>query len=53
MLAVRLPELLDHRLSDLANETNRSKSYYVKKALEDFLDLFQLTVIKLPLASQV
>jgi RHH-type rel operon transcriptional repressor/antitoxin RelB len=38
MLAVRLPELLDHRLSDLANETNRSKSYYVKKALQEFLD---------------
>ncbi len=38
MLAVRLPEQLDHRLSDLANETNRSKSYYVKKALQDFLD---------------
>lgn len=38
MLAVRLPEQLDYRLSDLAIQTNRSKSYYVKKALQDFLD---------------
>lgn len=38
MLAVRLPEVLEHRLSDLATETNRSKSYYVKKAIQDFLD---------------
>lgn len=38
MLVVRLSELLEHRLSDLANETNRSKSYYVKKAIQDFLD---------------
>jgi RHH-type rel operon transcriptional repressor/antitoxin RelB len=38
MLAVRLPEQLDHRLSDLAHKTHRSKSYYVKQALQDFLD---------------
>lgn len=38
MLAVRLPEGLDQRLSDLADQTHRSKSYYVKQALQDFLD---------------
>ena len=37
MLAVRLPEQLDHRLSTLAEQTHRSKSYYVKQALEAFL----------------
>lgn len=38
MLAVRLPEPLDLRLSQLAESTHRTKSYYVKKALEEFLD---------------
>jgi RHH-type transcriptional regulator, rel operon repressor / antitoxin RelB len=38
MLAVRLPEIMDERLSELAKQTHRSKSYYVKQALQDFLD---------------
>ncbi len=38
MLAVRLPEKLDERLSELAEQTHRSKSYYIKQALQDFLD---------------
>lgn len=38
MLAVRLPEKLEERLADLSDQTHRSKSYYVKQALEDFLD---------------
>lgn len=38
MLAVRLPEKLEERLSALSDQTHRSKSYYVKRALEDFLD---------------
>ena len=37
MLAVRLPEQLESRLSQLSEETHRSKSYYVKQALENFL----------------
>jgi len=37
MLAVRLPEQLENRLSQLSEETHRSKSYYVKRALEEFL----------------
>lgn len=37
MLAVRLPEQLESRLSKLSEETHRSKSYYVKQALEVFL----------------
>ena len=37
MLAVRLPEQLENRLAQLSEETHRSKSYYVKQALENFL----------------
>ena len=37
MLAVRLPEQLESRLSQLSEETHRPKSYYVKLALEEFL----------------
>ena len=38
MLAVRLPENLEQRLSDLAEQTHRSKSYYVKQAIQTFLN---------------
>ena len=38
MLAVRLPEKLEERLSKLSEETHRSKTYYVKQAIQDFLD---------------
>ncbi|AIL12613.1 hypothetical protein IM40_02260 [Candidatus Paracaedimonas acanthamoebae] len=37
MLGVRLPEELEKRLDQLSKETHRSKSYYVKRALEEFL----------------
>ena len=38
MLAVRLdPETVD-RLDRLAHETGRSKSYYVKQAIENYLE---------------
>ncbi|ARN84313.1 type II toxin-antitoxin system RelB family antitoxin [Candidatus Nucleicultrix amoebiphila] len=36
--AVRLPEDLEHRLENLVQKTNRSKSYYIRKALEEFLE---------------
>ena len=36
MLAVRLPKELENQLDFLASKTHRSKSYYVKKALEEF-----------------
>ncbi len=38
MLAVRLPEQLEHRLTNLADQTGRTKTYYVKKAVEEFLE---------------
>lgn len=38
MLAVRLESSVEDRLTRLANETGRSKSYYVKQAIEIFLE---------------
>jgi RHH-type rel operon transcriptional repressor/antitoxin RelB len=38
MLTLRLPTEMEKRLSTLAKETHRTKSYYVKRALEEFLD---------------
>jgi RHH-type transcriptional regulator, rel operon repressor / antitoxin RelB len=38
MLTVRLEASVEDRLTQLANETGRSKSYYVKQAIEIFLE---------------
>ena len=38
LLAVRLDPTTDERLTRLANETGRSKSYYVKQAIDAFLE---------------
>ena len=38
MLAVRLDSIVESRLTKLAQETGRSKSYYVRQAIENFLD---------------
>ena len=38
MLAVRLPKNIEERLERLAKLADRSKSYFVKKALEKFLE---------------
>ena len=38
LVAVRLPDELEHKLEHLAQETGRSKSYYMKKALAQFLE---------------
>ena len=38
MLAVRLPKEIDDRLTRLAKETGRTKSYYVREALLRYLD---------------
>lgn len=37
MLAVRLPDEIEQRLIALAQKTGRSKSFYVRKAIEGFL----------------
>ena len=36
MLAVRLPEILETKLDNLSEKTGRHKSYYVRRALEEF-----------------
>lgn len=38
MLAVRLDTEMEAKLDKLARETGRSKSYYVKQAIETFLE---------------
>lgn len=38
MTAVRLPRELQERLDNLAKQTHRSKSFYMKLALEQFLE---------------
>ena len=38
MLAVRLPNQLESKLTHLAQETGRPKSYYVRQAIEEFLN---------------
>jgi RHH-type rel operon transcriptional repressor/antitoxin RelB len=38
MLAVRLDPIVEAKLSKLAAETGRSKSYYVKQAIQEFLE---------------
>jgi len=37
MLAVRLPENTEDQLANLANQTGRSKSYYIRQAIEEYL----------------
>jgi RHH-type rel operon transcriptional repressor/antitoxin RelB len=51
MLAVRLDPSLEDKLSNLARETGRTKSFYVKQAIENFLEereeyLLALTVLE-------
>ena len=38
MLAIRLPDDLEQRLTLLAERTGRSKSFYARQALETHLD---------------
>ena len=38
MLAVRLPKEMEHSLNLLSERTHRPKSYYVKKALAEYLE---------------
>lgn len=38
MLGVHLPKDLEERLDKLVGSTKRSKSYYVKKALQQYLE---------------
>lgn len=43
MLAIRLPEAIEHRLEALAKATGRTKTYYVREAIvEHIADLEDL-----------
>jgi predicted DNA-binding protein len=48
MASVRLPEHLERKLAALATRTKRSKSFYVKEALEQYL----ATAERLPLSKK-
>ena len=37
-IAIRLPEDLENKLSSLAKKTKRSKSFYVREAIERYLE---------------
>jgi RHH-type rel operon transcriptional repressor/antitoxin RelB len=36
-ISIRIPDELDSKLSEIASETERSKSFHVQKALEAYL----------------
>lgn len=38
MLAVRLPEDIEQRIEALAQQTGRTKSFYVREAIQEYLD---------------
>ena len=38
MLAVRLPEEIENRIALLARSTGRTKSFYVREAVVEYLD---------------
>lgn len=38
MLAVRLPEAIETRLGNLASKTGRTKSYYAREAILEYID---------------
>ena len=38
MLTLRLPKQIEERLERLARRTERTKSYYAKLAIQEFLD---------------
>jgi len=38
MLAIRLPEELEKRLTDLAQRTGRTKTFYARQAIEKHLE---------------
>ena len=38
MLAIRLPQKLEKRLTSLAKKTGRTKSFYARKAIEEHID---------------
>ena len=42
LLSVRIPDKLEKRLNKLSESTQRPKSFYVKEALEAYLDMHEV-----------
>ena len=38
MLAIRLPEELERRLADLAKKTGRTKTFYARQAIAEYIE---------------
>lgn len=38
MTGLRLPEELDNRLNHLVHQTKRSKSFYIREAIQEYLE---------------
>lgn len=47
MLAVRLPDLIEKRLKNLADKTGRTKTYYAREAILRYLEEMEDTYIAL------
>lgn len=45
MIAVRLPQKLEDRLNTLSEKTGRTKTYYVREAIQRYLDDLEDTFI--------
>jgi len=47
MLAIRVPEEIEKRLQALSNKTGRTKTYYARKAILEFLEDMEDTYLAL------
>ncbi len=47
MLAIRLPSEIENRLASLAAKTGRTKTYYARKAILDFIEDMEDTYLAL------
>jgi RHH-type rel operon transcriptional repressor/antitoxin RelB len=47
MLAIRLPEDIEKRLDDLAHKTGRTKTYYAREAILNYIEDLEDTYVAL------
>ncbi|MDC0345023.1 ribbon-helix-helix protein, CopG family [Alphaproteobacteria bacterium] len=53
MTAVRLTSDLEERLSNLSEQTKRSKSFYMKEALQEYLDEHEELLLALAVKERI
>ena len=53
MLAIRLPEEIENRLTVLAKQTGRTKTFYAREAIEKHLDDLEDTYLGLAVLERV